>query len=408
MERISFHAVLVLLGLALGTQSLAQIDPVRRDLIQMGYNQPMEGRGSIAGYAYYYRNRPEFVRSNLTLRLAIAPVYLDSELGIAGALGPRTDLGLGISGGGFADSYSEIRGGHFYREESFTGHGGDASVSLYHRFNPDAQIPLYAILRGTGHFVIYERDDTTAAGFELPEDRKDFFLRTGLRWGGMEPVMFADWAMELSAWYEGQFRTGNGTYGLAGDRFVESQSHQFWGRALLDFIIPDTRQNVGLSLTAGLSVNPDRFSAYRLGGALPMVSEFPLHLPGYYFQELSTERFVLLSGRYSLPLDHEGRWRWLLFGSTAVNDYLAGLEQPGHWHTGVGSGLIWESRDGIARLALGYSYGIDAMRTDGRGAHNVGLLLQIDLEADRKSSHPLLRSWLNPNKWRGFDRIFGR
>jgi hypothetical protein len=55
----------------------AQIDPVKRDLIQFGYNQPLEGRAPLAAYAYYYRNEPDFLRTNMTLRLAVAPVYLD-------------------------------------------------------------------------------------------------------------------------------------------------------------------------------------------------------------------------------------------------------------------------------------------------------------------------------------------
>ena len=65
----------------------AQIDPVRRDLIQLGYNQALEGHTPFSGYAFYYHNQPDFLRTNLTLRLALAPTYLDSELGIAHALG---------------------------------------------------------------------------------------------------------------------------------------------------------------------------------------------------------------------------------------------------------------------------------------------------------------------------------
>ena len=45
----------------------AQIDPEHRELFQLGYNQPLEGRGPIAGYAYYYHNEPGFIRTNLTL-----------------------------------------------------------------------------------------------------------------------------------------------------------------------------------------------------------------------------------------------------------------------------------------------------------------------------------------------------
>src|SRR5436190_1153125 len=104
--------------------ALAQIDPVKRELFQFGYNQPLVGHAPFGGYAYYYRNQPDFLRTNLTLRLVIAPVYLDSEVGVARALGPRTDLGIGLSGGGFADSYSEIQRGKFLSGQSFTGHGG--------------------------------------------------------------------------------------------------------------------------------------------------------------------------------------------------------------------------------------------------------------------------------------------
>ena len=40
---------------------------------------------------FYYLNVPHFYRTNLTLRLALAPLYLDSELGIQHAIGPQTD-----------------------------------------------------------------------------------------------------------------------------------------------------------------------------------------------------------------------------------------------------------------------------------------------------------------------------
>src|SRR5436190_15617094 len=87
----------------------AQIDPTRRELIQLGFNAPLIGHGPPAAYGYYFLNKPNaFAQSNLTLRLAVAPVYLDSELGISHALGDNTDLGVGFGGGGFADTYYEV------------------------------------------------------------------------------------------------------------------------------------------------------------------------------------------------------------------------------------------------------------------------------------------------------------
>lgn len=165
--------------------ALAQIDPVKRDLVQLGYDAALQGHAPLAGYAFYYRNDPGFLRTNLTLRLAVAPVYLDSELGVSRVFGERMDLGIGLAGGGFADSYSEVREGKYVRRESFLGHSAEGSVSLYHLFNPERQIPLNFVLRGSVHHAFYERDNDTAADFVVPEDRTSFCVRTGVRWGGV-------------------------------------------------------------------------------------------------------------------------------------------------------------------------------------------------------------------------------
>ena len=63
--------------LFLGVSSLnvcAQIDPERRRLLQLGDNQPLEGRGPLSGYAYYYDNRPGFLRTNIAAPLTPSTV----------------------------------------------------------------------------------------------------------------------------------------------------------------------------------------------------------------------------------------------------------------------------------------------------------------------------------------------
>src|SRR5207237_6997138 len=107
-----------------------QIDPDKRELIQLGYNLPLNESGPLNAYAFYYLNVPQFVRTNLTLRLAVAPVYLDSELGFSHALGEHTDFGLGLAGGGFADTYSHVRRGKHMRAAPVTGHARARSESL--------------------------------------------------------------------------------------------------------------------------------------------------------------------------------------------------------------------------------------------------------------------------------------
>jgi hypothetical protein len=114
---------------------------VQRRVFQAGYALPLHEHGPVAAYAFYYHNEPHFLQTNLTLRLAVVPVFVDSEFGILEALSPHTDLALGLSGGGFADSFSEIREGDYITAESFTGHSAELNASVYHLFNPGDDRP---------------------------------------------------------------------------------------------------------------------------------------------------------------------------------------------------------------------------------------------------------------------------
>ena len=401
MEMARCRLALILAGLGWAWTARGQIDPIKRELIQLGYNQPIQGRAPLGGYAFYYLNLPQFLETNLTLRLAIAPVYLDTELGIGKVIGPYTDIGLGLHGGGFADSYAEIRGGDYRRSESFTGHGGGVSASLYHLFNPGRMIPLSAVFRVENHYSIYSRDDDTSDRFTVPDDRATWNFRTGLRWGGIEPTMNPEFGLELSAWYEAQVRTDSGAYGFNGDRRVEPISHLYWARALMSYTFTNWQHHLAVSMTLGGSAEADRFSAYRLGGVLPLVAEFPLTLPGYYFQEISAESFALLGANYLLPLDSENHWALSFVAAGAVANYLHGLAQPGSWHTGIGAGVRWRpSRNW--QMSLGYAYGVDAIRNGERGAHSIGFLMQWDLEA---AGHGMFEPGENPLRSRGLPRI---
>jgi hypothetical protein len=265
---------------------------------------------------------------------------------------------------------------------------------------------LNGVLRGSLHYSTYDRDSETAADFRVPDDLLTGHVRAGLRWGGQEPLLFPSLGLELSLWYEGQFRSDPQSYGFANgvayDRLMEQNSHLFWTRALFTYTLPDWGHNFYVSVTAGTSVNADRFSAYRLGAVLPLVSEFPLALPGYFYQEISAERFVLAGGNYTLPLDRKKRWNLSAVATTAVVDYLPGLEQPGHWHTGVGGGILYKSPTSFLKFAVGYAYGVDAIRNGERGAHSLGVLMQLDWEQTAALIYPE-----SPIRWRGLQRILG-
>jgi hypothetical protein len=359
----------------------AQVDPIVRNQLQLGYDQPITGKGPQAAYLYYYRNEPQFVRSNLTLRLAVAPAYMDAEVGVKNLISPSTDLGIGIAGGAFGDYYYEVRQGNYVREESFNGHGGGGSVSLYQRLNPGQLVPLHLVGRGGFRYSTYVDAKKTDDTFELPEDRMNLYTRAGLRLAGKEPTLYPDLAMELSVWYERQWRLHSDEYGFNNDRAVNAASSLYWVYAGFHYAWTNVGHKFNLDVTAGGSDGTDRFSAWRLGGVLPLVAEFPLILPGYYFQEISAERFVHLSAGYDISLDHENRWQWRVEGAGARVDYLPGFEQNDRWHAGIGSAVVFTSRSKVLKVALRYGYGFEALRHDEKGAHSVGVLFQWDFEA---------------------------
>jgi len=383
-----------------------QLDPEKRRLIQLGYNQPLEGRAPISGYGFFYYNNPDFINTNMVLRLAIAPVYVDSELGFKGLITPNTDVAIGMAGGGFADTYSEIRQGNYLREESFTGHSAEVSASIYHRFNPTWQVPIWWIGRASVHRSIFERDSDTASNFEVPDDFNSYNFRTGIRLGGREPTMTSPLAAEVSVWYQLHVRGEYGAYGFDKDRDLEPQTHLFWARTLLKYTFEESQQYFDVGITAGASINPDRLSSYRLGGMLPFVSEFPLSIPGYYFQEISAQKFALVNAEYSFPLTPGKHWRMNLYGAAAPVEYLDGLEQSGIWHSGLGGGITYVSPRQAWFVSVFYGHGFQALRHGDEGADQVGILFQYDFEAIKKFPFRPFEPRVTPYGSSGGERIF--
>lgn len=377
----------------------AQIDPEKRQLLQFGFDDALSVSNPLGGYAFYYLNQPGVPSEHAVLRLAVAPVYLDAELGLRGALGPATDLAFGFAGGGFAESHNEIRRGDFIEEESFTGHGGGLSASVYHRFNPGGRIPLSAVLRGGFETAVYKRRSETHPDFVLPLSHSALSLRAGLRLGGRAPELEAPKALELSVWYEGRLRADSGVYGFAGERRLERDSHFLWGRALFSYASLNTGRDIGATLTAGTSVTPDRLNAWRLGGGLRLGAEFPLALPGYMDREISAERFAVLDGRYQLLFGPGKRLSAGLRGAAAYVDYLPGMGQSGSLHGGIGALLDYKSRSGSWKVVLGYGYGIAAPRPGGRGGHSLSLMAQCNLRA-RPDGVPTQAPQLDRPFWR--------
>ena len=202
----SFFSLMVAVGWLAGFNCQAQIDPEHRSLLELGYDQPLAGQGPQGVYAYYYYNNPEFLKTNMALRLAIAPVYVDGELGFKQLLSPNTDVGLGFYGGMFGANYYEVRQGDYLKRESFDGSGGGASLSLYHLLNPGRLIPVSVVARAGMFDSTFSTADQTAGNFKLPDNQIIGFTRVGIRMAGKEPLLYPDLGLELSVWFERQWR----------------------------------------------------------------------------------------------------------------------------------------------------------------------------------------------------------
>ena len=369
----------------LTSEAPAQIDPFNRNLVELGYDQALQGHGPSAAYLYYYYNKPDYFAKDIDLRAAIAPAYLDSEIGFKHFVLPYTDLGLGLSGGAFGDNFYDVSQGRYLETQSFYGSGGGASFSLYQLLDPGLLIPLNLVVRGGLHYSTYFETPQTSSNFKLPQDQFQDYGLIGLRFAGKQPVLQPALGLEVSIWFQRQHNFDADTYGFNNDRAVSPDTNLYWLYAGLDYEFKSTGDRFSLSFTAGGETNPDLFSAWRLGGELPLVTEFPLMLPGYYYDELMAARFIHFYGSYGIPLDEAHRWDLRIEAATARLDYMPGYQQNSDWQTGAGMGLTYAPRQQNYKIVIRYGYGFNAIRHGHEGAQSVGLLFQYDLNARKKA-----------------------
>jgi hypothetical protein len=347
----------------------------------------------MGAYAFYYWNMPDFPSTNLFLRLAIAPTYVDSELGFKGLLGENTDLGIGAFGGAFANSYQEVRQGEYRKAESFDGYCGGASVSIYHLVNPGGLIPLSGILRESVNYNSWVNASDTAGNFERPEDQAIFTTRAGFRWGGKEPVLMPTLAMEVSGWYELDTRTAPDHYGFNGDRRMTELPQRVLGRAEAYFTTLDGKHYLSGGLMGGAAFDSDRLGCFRLGGILPYTKEFPLQIPGYGYQELFAKDFGLAYARYAVPVDSRKSLYLIINGAVAVVNYEKGMGQSGSFNSGAGAGIGYAAPSRRWKLLTQFGYGFQAERSDGRGGMSLAAAFQYNFGATMMASDEAYEHW---------------
>jgi hypothetical protein len=367
----------------------AQIDPAPRQLLHLGADAPLKGNGPMGAYAFYYWNMPNVPTTNQFLRMAIAPTYVDSELGFKSLLGPNTDFAVGGAGGAFANSYQEVRGGTYYKNESFDGYSGGLSASIYHLLNPGGMIPLTGILRETMTYNSWtktDQADQSGNNFDLPNNQPIFTTRVGFRWGGKEPVLAPTLAMEVSAWYELEKRTDAGNYGFSGDRRLNNTPQRLFARAILRYTTLTYHHYIAAGVSGGAAFDSDRLSSYRLGGMLPYSKEFPLPIPGYYNSEISAQDYVDAFALYTIPFGPEKSWSLIGGGGAAVVKYQEDMGQAGSLNSGLTGGIGYSAPSRRWKVVSLFGYGIQAKRSGGDGGYSLGLAFQYNFGQTKMAS----------------------
>ena len=347
------------------------MDDETRLQLQGGVETPARGNGPWTGYGYLFYTRPHFLAEDLYLRLVIPPGYLISELIYDKWPSQHSALGVGVSGGLWAESQAEWRDGRFEKAESFSGHSAGGTLAYYLR-GPKigGLLPLEGQIRANPKYVWYDRTDDTARRFRLPENTALYDMRAGIRLGGVPPELFPKAAAELSVWHAVSYRDNAGRYGLPErPEKTEHLTQRTWTRVGGIYTFWGTQASAFLN--AGIAEDVDALSAFRLGGGLRLRAEFPLMLHGYNVEEIFARRFWLVNLAYRFPIwPGQDRVHLQLLGDYARVDYIKAHRLPHTGLAGVGANLSVALTKRIT-LVAGYGYGIDARRGHGFGGHDI-------------------------------------
>lgn len=346
------------------------IDAESRTYIEGGVATPLRGNGPLTGYAYFLITRPHFLHKDLYLRLVIPPGYFMSEVVRDHWPSQNSAIGVGVSGGLWADSHAEFRDGRFEKEESFSGHSVGGTLAYYLRGPKIGPLPLEGQIRANPKYVFYGRTDDTARRFRLPENTVIYDVRAGVRLGGVPPELFPAAAAEFSLWHTVSYRDNAGRYGLP-ERPEETKhlTQRTWTRLGAIYTVSGTQ--VSAFLNGGIAEDTDALSAFRLGGGLRLRAEFPYMLHGYNVDEILARRFFLVNLAYRFPVwPGQDRVQLQLLADYAWVDYVRGHRLPRRGLAGVGVNLSFALTKRTT-LAVGYGYGIDAPRRHGFGGHEI-------------------------------------
>src|ERR1043166_3105301 len=370
-------SLLAVAGLCLlATTAFAQVDIEHRRTITLQTGIAVaQSEEELGGFGYFWFNEDHFPWTNTALRVIFAGIYVDSELSYYVGGNTNTAVGVGAGGGLYLDSITPYVNGERLARQSVTGGAVGGHVFINQTIPNPTPLPLNV----RGSYFIYQtfyRDSGTTRAFVLPPDFFTQTIQAELRFGGIEPGLLSKRGAELYIETDANYRSGFDAFGPVGGPVLGHQSQYERVFASLGAKLPAGPLVLSAPIAGRYGDHIDELSAWKLGGNLVSVDPFSYTLHGYYLREIFTDRFVMSNLALSVPVNDTHNIAVHFYGDWANARGVPPLAREYHNYFGIGTGVSFRG-PWKTDLLLSYGYGINAVRNDDRGGHEVALGLEM-------------------------------
>ena len=366
-----------LLIVAMGEVASGQVDIEHRRTLTLQTSfaaGPSQER--LGGFGYFWFNENNFPWTNTALRVIFAGVYADAELSYFLPCSTNTAIGVGLGGGTYVNDIHPYANGRRLYGQEFEGDVANARLFINQTIPNPTPLPLNVRLSYSPTFQYFHTTDNTSS-FDRP---RDFFAHTFLgeiRFGGIEPGLTKTRGLELYLTAETSHRAGFDAFGSAGAHYPLHRDYQRLFGSLAGKL-PAGPVTVSARLAGGHGNNMDVLNAWKLGGNLTGTDDYALTLHGYYTREIFADSFYLANLDIGIPLLASRKLIAHLYADNAtakVLDPLTGAANNWRNFIGVGAGLGFPAFCGT-QVLVSYGYGINAVRYDRHGGHEIGIALE--------------------------------
>ncbi|MCX7887709.1 MAG: hypothetical protein N3B01_10730 [Verrucomicrobiae bacterium] len=367
--------LLLLFAVLAAGVATAQVDVERRRvlLLQSGFAVgPSQER--LGGFGFFWFNENHCPWSNTVLRVIFAGIYGDAELSWFPQGAINTAVGVGLGGGTYINSIHPYAEGRRLYAQEFEGDIVNARLFVNQTIPNPTPLPLNVRLTYAPGFQWFRATENTH-NFDRPRDFLNHAALGEVRLGGIEPGVTK--CGGLSFIWQRRRVTG------AGLIILGRSAHRIRSTRIMSaFLRPPVAIAVWSGFVGGTGAagihRADVLNAWKLGGNNLGDDDFSMPLHGYYCRELYAESVFITNLDIGIPLLNDHRLVLHFYADNACAKPLdARTGVVGDWqnYLGVGAGIGFRAF-GATHLLLSYGYGVNAVRYDRHGGHEIGITLE--------------------------------